>query len=99
MGVKTAVGAAETGGLVYVRGSDHHIDTARIARQIVAYVAADNSLQTAIVEPRSAGIVIENRLGEVQVPTYVISRITISRIDCLIAGAAQRIATEESLDQ
>src|ERR1041385_7946784 len=99
VGVESAVSAAKTRALFYVRGSQNQIDSIGIQWEVMAGMGADNGCKVPIAKTRALGIVVENGTGEVQMTAHVASGIAIGRNNGFITGTAERRTTQEPFNQ
>src|SRR6266851_1294358 len=65
----------------------------------MADMGADDGGQTSVAEPGPLGVVVENGTREIEMAADVARCISVSGIDGFIAGAAQRIASQEPFNQ
>src|ERR1051326_1590329 len=99
MRVETTVGAAETRAFFDVRRGQHKVNAVGIQRQVMPGVGGNDGGEVSITKSRSLGVVIEHCPREIQVPAHVSGIVAVRGVDRLVAGAAQRVAAQETLDQ
>src|SRR5947209_665988 len=92
MGVESAILSAESGALIYVRGSQHQVHSIAVAGQAAIVQGRGNNIPKACVIKSSALRAAVKNLGRtVGIAGHIAAIITVSAVDAHISGAIETV--------